>query len=175
MCCIIICSSRIWYIKGWILTPTKGVRVNEPSKVMVSLCQRSICTQMFLSCLEGTLLLGVQSWRSRSHTPLAKMPYKIVVLLIYAQKAFCASLWEKQRSIKIRNISPHRERYGSVIASGLGKCLQITFIPRTWCDSARLEGKSCSHTCLLYDLDRPVNSITLSLPIWKMGTIIIIS
>lgn len=63
---------------------------------------------------------------------------------------------EKQRSIGVRNVSPHKESWGSVTApvlfTGVEKCLQISSVPSTVLESTRLESKSCSNTCLLYDV-----------------------
>lgn len=62
----------------------------------------------------------------------------------------------KSREASESETFPLTKSWGSVTApvlfTGVEKCLQISSVPSTVLESTRLESKSCSNTCLLYDL-----------------------
>lgn len=115
----------------------------------------SLCTLLAPSRLGEALLLGVQPGRSRSHFGHFSfcVPSKRVMCTVGRSR-------EASESGAFPLTKRARVSHSRRLPTG-DKCLQVTFIPSAVWESAGLESKSCSSTCLSCDL-RPLASVSLS-------------
>ena len=144
---------------------------------MRSCSQRSICTQVAASCLGGTLLLGVQPRRSRSHFGQEDLPKE--------RFSFCTPrrcityTGGKSREASESETFPLTKRAGdqSQHRPGLqgwkNVYKSLLFPAQAWSQRDLRANPALILACYMI-WGRPSNSLSLSLPTWKMGTMIIL-
>lgn len=142
------------YMKGWILTLTKGSKCDWSlwGDGESSCHQRSTCTQVAPSCWEGALLLSVQPWRSRLYGQKALQessslsPCPEDALCTLAREADKCEGQERFPLLGELGIS-----HGIRVIYKDGQMFTDHFCSSTGLESARLEDKFCSNSCLLGD------------------------